>query len=163
MTVLATESVAGRLLAVIREDSGRADIKASVLLTVVLAVPAFLVGSDRLPHQRSTVGLTLLILSGIAWSFGATSLVRAVLPRSRTARTEPGITFYADVVRLHNDVGTAGVAAELARASEDSTGWLITQAIDMSHILASKYRCIRWAVGGLISGLACGIAGLLLG
>jgi hypothetical protein len=163
MTVSPTDDVVGRLLAVIREDTGRADTKASVLLTVMLAVPAFLVGGGRVPHAPSTAGLSLLVLSALAWSFGATSLVRAMLPRSGTARTGPGITFYGDVVRLYGDGGSAGVATALARAGEDSTTWLLTQAIDMSHILASKYRCIRWAVGGLSCGLTCAIAGLLLG
>ncbi|MFD9597822.1 Pycsar system effector family protein, partial [Kitasatospora sp. NPDC059973] len=44
----------------------------------------------------------------------------------------------------------------------DPVGWLLVQAVDVSTILAAKYRWIRWGVGCLAPGAALTTAGLLL-
>ncbi|MEV6589056.1 Pycsar system effector family protein [Streptomyces acidicola] len=159
-----TRYVAERLLAVVREDTGRADIKASVLLSVALGVPALLLGiGQRLPSRPSVLCLVLAGAGALMWLSGSISLIRAMLPRSGTERVGPGITFFADVVAVHGASGEQGVTDAVTRACEDLTAWLLTQTVDMSHILVQKYRCIRWGVGWLLPGALSATAGLLLG
>ncbi|WP_307535802.1 Pycsar system effector family protein [Streptomyces sp. V3I8] len=153
-----------RLLAVVREDMGRADVKASVLLSVALGVPALVTGfGQRLPARLSPPCLALVGAGALMWVLGSVSLVRAMLPRSGTERVGPGITFFADVVAVHGASGAQGVADAVTRACEDVTAWLLTQIVDASQILADKYRCIRWGVGWLLPGALLTTAGLLLG
>lgn len=159
-----TRYVAERLLASVREDVGRADVKASVLLSVALGVPALLLGvGQRLPARPSPLSLVLVGAGALMWLIGSTSLVRAMLPQSGTERVGPGITFFADVVAVHGASGEQGVADAVTRACEDLTAWLLTQAVDMSHILVEKYRCIRRGVGWLLPGALAATAGLLIG
>ncbi|WP_437046503.1 Pycsar system effector family protein [Streptomyces sp. enrichment culture] len=96
------------------------------------------------------------------WLTGSVSLVRAMLPRSGTERVGPGITFFADVVAVHGASGAQGVTDAVAAACEDVPAWLLTQAVDTSHILVAKYRCIRWGVGWLVPGALAATGGLLL-
>lgn len=152
-TVPEARYVAEQLLASVREDTGRADAKASVLLSVTLAVPPLVVGTGQLPPDRPSVpGLVLLVAGLLMWLAGSVSLVRAVLPHGGTERVGPGITFFADVVAVHAATGAGGVAEAVGRAGEDVTAWLLTQAVDHSHILVRKYRCIRWGRSGWYRG-----------
>ncbi|WP_340381916.1 Pycsar system effector family protein [Streptomyces sp. SS7] len=155
--------VAARLLAVIREDAGRADAKASFLLTLVIALPTVLLGITGLPHGRAPAAPVLFVLGLAGWLAGAGALVRVVLPRSRTRRSGPGLTYYVDVLALHEDGGMEGIRAAAVRAGRDPAVWLLTQAVDISVILAEKYRWIRWGVLWVLGGLACATAGLLTG
>ncbi|MER5949002.1 Pycsar system effector family protein [Streptomyces sp. NPDC001904] len=156
--------VAERLLATVREDAGRADIKASVLLSVALGVPPLVVGVGQRSPERPTVLWLVLVGAGLLmWLAGSVSLVRAMLPHSGTERVGPGITFFADVVSVHSAGGADGVAEAVGRAGGDVTAWLLTQAVDNSHILIRKYRCIRWGAGCLVAGALSATAGLLLG
>lgn len=155
--------VATRLLAVVREDVARADAKASALLSFVVALSALLVSGGRVPDGASAAGRVLLGLGGLAWLAGTALLVRSVLPRSRTERTGPGITFYADVLTVHQESGVPGVLAAARAAGGNPAVWLITQTVDLSRILAQKYRCIRWGVCWLFAGVVCVAAGLLAG
>ncbi|MEU5399629.1 Pycsar system effector family protein [Streptomyces sp. NPDC005963] len=152
---------ASRLLTFIREDLARADTKASVLLSFVLALPALVASNARFPDRPSTVGMGLLAVGGLVWVFGAVSLVRAILPRFRTERDGPGITFYADVLAIHRESGQAGVLAAVTAAGGEPAAWLVTQTVDLSSILARKYRCIRWGVCWLLVGVVGVTAGLL--
>lgn len=156
-----TGYAASRLLTFVREDLARADTKASVLLSFVLALPALVVSSARLPDRPSTVGVVLLVLGGLVWLCGAVSLVRAILPRCRTERDGPGITFYADVLEIHRESGAAGVLAAVTAAGVEPAAWLVTQTVDLSSILARKYRCIRWGVSWLFVGVVSATAGIL--
>ncbi|MGW2613426.1 Pycsar system effector family protein [Streptomyces sp. NPDC001500] len=156
--------VAERLLATVREDTGRADVKASVLLSVALGVPPLVVGAGQRPPDRPSVLWLVLVAAGLLmWLVGTVSLVRAMLPHGGTERVGPGITFFADVVAVHTAAGAGGVAEAVGRAGEDVTAWLLTQAVDTSHILVRKYRCIRWGAGWLVPGALSATAGLLLG
>ncbi|MEV1066461.1 Pycsar system effector family protein [Streptomyces sp. NPDC050263] len=155
--------VAARLLAVIREDAGRADAKASFLLTLVIALPTLLLGITGLPHWRTNTAPVLFALAGAGWLAGVGALVHAVLPRSGTRRGGPGLTYYADVLALHRDDGIEGIRTEAARAGQDPVVWLLTQAVDISAILAAKYRWIRWGILSALTGLACAAVGLLVG
>ncbi|MFD8236443.1 Pycsar system effector family protein [Streptomyces sp. NPDC059696] len=156
--------VAERLLATVREDTGRADVKASVLLSVTLSVPPLVAGVGQRPPDRPSVLWLVLVVAGLLmWLAGSVSLVRAVLPHGGTERVGPGITFFADVVAVHAATGTGGVAEAVGKAGEDVTAWLLTQAVDHSHILVRKYRCIRWGAIWLVPGALSATAGLLLG
>lgn len=158
-----TRYVAERLLATVREDTGRADVKASVLLSLALGAPALVIGSGRrLPGDGPSLSLVLVGLGALMWLMGTVSLVRAMLPRSGTERVGPGITFFADVVAVHGTSGAQGVADAVTAACRDITAWLLTQAVDTSLILAEKYRCIRWGVGWLVPGALSATGGLLL-
>ncbi|NEA82182.1 hypothetical protein G3I30_24695 [Actinospica acidiphila] len=163
-TVPEARYIAEQLLASVREDTGRADTKASVLLSVTLAVPPLVIGTGQLPSDRPSVaGLVLLTAGLLMWLAGSVSLVRAVLPHGGTERVGPGITFFADVVAVHAATGAGGVAKAVGRAGEDVNAWLLTQAVDHSHILVRKYRCIRWGAVWLVPGVLTATAGLLLG
>ncbi|MBV2355266.1 hypothetical protein KUM39_12940 [Streptomyces sp. J2-1] len=163
-TVPEARYVAERLLATVREDTGRADVKASVLLSVALGVPPLVTGLGRHPPDHPAVLWLVLVGAGLLmWLAGSLSLVRAMLPHSGTERVGPGITFFADVVAVHTASGARGVADAVGLAGGDVTAWLLTQAVDNSHILVRKYRCIRWGVGWLVPGALSATAGLLLG
>ncbi|MFI5821695.1 Pycsar system effector family protein [Streptomyces rishiriensis] len=159
----AAQFVAARLLAVIREDAGRADAKASFLLTLVVALPTLLLGITGLPHGRARAAPVLFALAVAGWLTGLGALVHAVLPRSGTRRSGPGLTYYADVLALHRDDGIEGIRNEAARAGRDPAVWLLTQAVDVSAILAQKYRWIRWGICSALGALVCATVGLLVG
>ncbi|WP_277441670.1 Pycsar system effector family protein [Streptomyces sp. SPB162] len=162
MTVPETRFVAAELLSVIRKDADRADTKASVLLSVVVALGTVLSARSQ-SRSGSATAVALLLLAGGCWLLGTVSLLRAVVPRVGTKREGPGLTFYADVLAVHRAAGAAGVRSAVREAAGDPTTWLLIQIIDMSHILDVKHRCIRWGVLWLLSGLVCGAIGLQTG
>lgn len=141
---VATESavyVAERLLATARDELARADTKAAVLLSGSLALPALLLGGAWSPERTGGPWLGLLVLGGVLWAAGTVLLVWTLLPRTGTVRTAPGVTFFADV----RDVPDARLLVQaVGEAAQDRVGWLVTQFVDISRILAAKYRCLRW-------------------
>ncbi|MFD0429696.1 hypothetical protein ACFQ60_24770 [Streptomyces zhihengii] len=80
-----------------REDLGRADSKAAVLLSGALALPAFLIGRHGAPDWRWP-GDTALVVAGALWVVAVTALVRALMPRTRTLRDGDGVTFFSDLL-----------------------------------------------------------------
>ncbi|MGW5114071.1 Pycsar system effector family protein [Streptomyces noursei] len=141
----AGERIAERLLASVREDLGRADSKAAVLLSAALALPAFLIGGHGVPDWHGLADLTL-VAAGVLWAVAVAALVRALMPRTDTLRTQEGVTYFGDLL-TRRDIGR--LSAEIAEAGRDPAGWLLIQAVDVSAILAAKYRAIRWGVGAL--------------
>lgn len=141
----AGERIAERLLATVREDLGRADSKAAVLLSGALALPAFLIGRHGAPDW-SWPGDLALVAAGALWAVAVTALVRTLLPRTGTLRRGDGVTFFSDLVEPGD---TGRLAAAVAEAGRDPTGWLLIQAVDVSSILSAKYRAIRWGVATL--------------
>ncbi|WP_173264524.1 Pycsar system effector family protein [Streptomyces pacificus] len=139
------ERIAERLLQTVREDLGRADSKAAVLLSGALALPAFLIGSNGAPDWHWP-GDTVLLVAGVLWAVAVTALVRALMPRTGTLRGGSGVTYFGDLLQPL-DHGRLGAA--LTRADRDPAGWLLVQAVDVSAILAAKYRAIRWGVATL--------------
>ncbi|MFI9051645.1 Pycsar system effector family protein [Streptomyces sp. NPDC053427] len=148
------ERIAERLLSTVREDLGRADSKAAVLLSGALALPAFLLGGHDAPDWRGPAGV-LLIVAAVLWAVAVTALVRALLPRTGTIRSRDGVTFFGDLLPPHD---FARLSAEVAEAGRDPAGWLLVQAVDVSSILAAKYRAIRWGVGALAPSAALAMA-----
>ncbi|GAA1934055.1 Pycsar system effector family protein [Kitasatospora viridis] len=165
--------VAERLLATVREDIGRADTKAAVLLSTALALPALLLDhhTDGWPAAPATV---LLSVGGALWAAGAWALVRAVLPRTGTLRPAPArpaggppgpvpptaATYFGDLLGTRDPRVLTALVVEAAR---DPLAWLLVQAVDVSAILAAKYRLIRRSVALLAPGALLTVAGLLLG
>ncbi|MGW1712146.1 Pycsar system effector family protein [Streptomyces sp. NPDC002156] len=145
-----SERVAERLLGTIREDLGRADSKAAVLLSGTLALPAFLIGWQGAPGWQGPADVTL-VLAGLLWTVSVTALVGALMPRTGTVREDrqgqARVTYFGDLVGARRDL--AGLTARVAEAGRDPAGWLLVQAVDVSAILSAKYRAIRWGVGSL--------------
>ncbi|MEU2078663.1 Pycsar system effector family protein [Streptomyces sp. NPDC056202] len=137
--------MAERLLATVREDIGRADTKAAILLSGALAFLAVVFSGDRaLPG--SGPGLVLLLLAGALWTAGVLMLVSVVLPRTRIG---------ADRTFLRELTGGPSVAAlreRLAAPGADATGWLLEQASVHGLVLAAKYRWLRLGVSALALG-----------
>ncbi|GGZ87260.1 Pycsar system effector family protein [Streptomyces echinoruber] len=140
----AGEHIAERLLATVREDLGRADSKAAVLLSGTLALPAFLIGWHGAPAHYGTADVTLL-LAGLLWAGAVAALIGALMPRTGTLRDRDGVTYFGDLVACDLE----RLAARVAQAGRDPAEWLLVQAVDVSAILSAKYRAIRWGMGAL--------------
>ncbi|MDH2393482.1 DUF5706 domain-containing protein [Streptomyces sp. HNM0663] len=139
--------MAERLLASVREDIGRADTKAAILLSGAVAVLAVLVsdGSTLPPADGSGAG-PLLIAAALCWAAGLLMLVAVILPRTRIG---------ADRTLLRDLSAHASVEHLLARlvaSRENVTGWLLDQASVHGAVLAAKYRWLRLGVGSLALG-----------
>lgn len=148
------ERIAERLLNTVREDLGRADSKAAVLLSGALALPAFLIGRHGTPDWRGPADITLVV-AGVLWAIAVTALVRALMPRTGTVRGQDGVTFFRDLLAPQD---LARLSAEVTEAGRDPVGWLLVQAVDVSSILSAKYRAIRWGVGALAPSGALALA-----
>jgi hypothetical protein len=132
-----------------------------VLLSgAAFALPALLLGRTWQASSPVTgTGRALLITGGLLWAVGTAFLVRVVLPRTGTARTGPGMTFFADVL-APPDLGR--VVQAVTAAADDRVSWLAVQLVDISRILAAKYRCLRVGTCCLVAGLALGGTGAML-
>ncbi|MBB5933902.1 Pycsar system effector family protein [Streptomyces zagrosensis] len=139
------ERIAERLLNTVREDLGRADAKAGVLLSGALALPAFLIGCHGAPDWYGPSDVTLLV-AGVLWTVAVVALIRALMPRTGTVRRRDAVTFFNDLLPPLDPVR---LSAKLAEAGRDPAGWLLIQAVDVSSILSAKYRAIRWGTGAL--------------
>ncbi|MFD7326224.1 Pycsar system effector family protein [Streptomyces sp. NPDC059875] len=138
--------MADRLLVDVREDIGRADTKAAILLSGALAFLAVVFSKDRGPLPSSGAGLALLVVAGALWTGGVLMLVSVVLPRTRTG---------ADRTLLRElTAGTSSGALRdrLTASGEDATGWLLEQASVHGVVLAAKYRWLRLGVCSLVLG-----------
>ncbi|MGW0820384.1 Pycsar system effector family protein [Streptomyces sp. NPDC002845] len=151
----AARYVAERLLLTVREDLGRADVKASVLLSGALAVPALVLGGGGgVASGVSGGALVLLVTGGLCWAAGALVLLLGViLPRTGTVRAAPGPTFYVDALDAADPDALLTCVTE---AGQDQVRWLLTQFQDVSVILAAKYRWLRCSMALL--GLAVVLA-----
>ncbi|KAB2588090.1 Pycsar system effector family protein [Streptomyces arboris] len=150
----AGERIAERLLVTVREDLGRADSKAAVLLSGALALPAFLIGRHGSPDWQGPGDLAL-VLAGLLWVVAVAALVRALMPRTGTVRDQEGVTYFGDLLAPFDYDRLAG---GIAAAGRDPVGWLLVQAVDVSAILSAKYRAIRWAVATLTPAAALALA-----
>ncbi|MFG3152659.1 Pycsar system effector family protein [Streptomyces sp. NPDC048219] len=139
------ERIAELLLTTVREDLGRADSKAAVLLSGTLALPAFLLGWHGAPGWRGPVDVTLA-LAGLLWVVAVAALVAALMPRTGTVRGRDGVTYFGDLVASRD---LAWLYARITEAGRDPAEWLLVQAVDVSSILTAKYRAIRWGMGAL--------------
>ncbi|MFS8202943.1 Pycsar system effector family protein [Streptomyces sp. CWNU-52B] len=155
----AARYVAEQLLLTVREDLGRADVKASVLLSGAVAVPALVLGRD-VPSGASGLVLVFLAAGGALWAAGALLLLAVIVPRTGTVRSVPGPTFYADALTTADPAALRRAAAE---AGTDRLGWLLTQFQDVSVILSAKYRWLRRSMALLGAGLLLSALTLAVG
>ncbi|GGV06999.1 hypothetical protein GCM10010275_53790 [Streptomyces litmocidini] len=138
--------MAERLLGTVREDIGRADTKAAILLSGALAFLAVVFSGDRAPLPTAGTGLALLLAAGALWTAGVLMLVSVVLPRTRIGADR---TFLREL--------TAGPSAtelreQLGASGADATDWLLEQAGVHGLVLAAKYRWLRLGVSALALG-----------
>ncbi|WP_406863646.1 Pycsar system effector family protein [Streptomyces sp. HUAS MG47] len=141
--------MAERLLTTVREDIGRADTKAAIMLSGGIAFLAVVFSRDGASLPTAGPGLWLLTVGGLLWAAGILMLVSVILPRTR---------LHADRTLLR-DLAAGSPAGELLdrlRASgEDATGWLLDQASVHGSVLAAKYKWLR-------AGVCCLVLGALL-
>ncbi|MER6096653.1 Pycsar system effector family protein [Streptomyces sp. NPDC001728] len=138
--------MAERLLSTVREDIGRADTKAAILLSGALAFLAVVFSGDRSPLPTAGAGLAFLLVAGVLWTAGVLMLVSVVLPRTRVG---------ADRTLLRElTTGPSGteLRVRLSASGTDATDWLLEQAGVHGLVLAAKYRWLRLGVSGLALG-----------
>ncbi|AOT61712.1 MULTISPECIES: Pycsar system effector family protein [Streptomyces] len=139
-------ALAERLLSGVREDIGRADTKAAILLSGALAFLAVVFTRDPAPLGARGAAAVLLAVAGVLWGAGMLMLVGVVLPRTRIG---------ADRTLLRDLVSGAPAGALLDRIAEagaDTTSWLLDQASVHGQVLAAKYRWLRAGVLCLVLG-----------
>jgi len=151
--------VAEQLLATVREDIGRADAKAAILLSGALAGPVALLSWRGGGSPISLPGIVALLIGAGCWLVGLTQLVFALLPRMGTARRGPGLTYFKD---LSGGDDLASLTSWMEAAGRDPADWLLVRARDASLILAAKYRWIRRGAAALALGLIAGVTGTLI-
>ncbi|WP_260605315.1 Pycsar system effector family protein [Streptomyces sp. WAC01280] len=138
--------MAERLLSTVREDIGRADTKAAILLSGALAFLAVVFSGDRALVPTAGVGLALLLVAGALWTAGVLMLVSVVLPRTRIGADR---TLLRDLAAGPSE---GELRARLAPPGADATGWLLEQASVHGLVLAAKYRWLRLGVCALALG-----------
>ncbi|MER8043754.1 Pycsar system effector family protein [Streptomyces sp. NPDC094032] len=144
---LSTElrGMAEQLLTTVREDIGRADTKAAILLSGSLAFLAVVFSRDNGPAPTG-VSLAVLVTAGLLWTAGVLMLVSVVLPRTRVGAERT-------LLRELTAGTTAGaLRTRLEGSATDATGWLLEQASVHGVVLAAKYRWLRLGVAFLVLG-----------
>ncbi|WP_017242489.1 Pycsar system effector family protein [Streptomyces sp. SS] len=138
--------MAERLLATVREDIGRADTKAAILLSGALAFLAVVFSGDRGPLPDAGAGLVFLLVAGVLWTVGVLMLVSVVLPRTRIGADRTLLR------ELTSGPSEPVLRERLTASGTDATGWLLEQASVHGLVLAAKYRWLRLGVCALALG-----------
>lgn len=138
--------MAERLLTSVREDIGRADTKAAILLSGAVAFLAVVASKGQTPLPAADSVPPLLVVGGLFWSAGVLMLVAVILPRTRIGADR---TLLRD---LATRATSEQLLARLAASGEDVTGWLLDQASVHGAVLAAKYRWLRLGVCSLALG-----------
>ncbi|MFE7411659.1 Pycsar system effector family protein [Streptomyces laurentii] len=138
--------MAEQLMTTVREDIGRADTKAAILLSGALAFLAVVFSRDQNPLPAGGA-LAVLVVAGLLWTAGVLMLVSVVLPRTRPGASR---TLLRD---LTAGTPTADLRARLEASSADATGWFLEQASVHGIVLAAKYRWLRRGVAALALGV----------
>ncbi|MFJ6694656.1 Pycsar system effector family protein [Streptomyces sp. NPDC091272] len=147
-----TRFVAERLLDAVREDIGRADAKAAVLLSGGLAFLAVVwAGEGAVVPPGAALGL--VVAGGVLWLVGLLMLIGVVLPRTRIGAD---VTFLRDL--------SAGVAPEVLRERLTASGadvvrWMLAEASVLGAVLTAKYRWLRAGVCFLTLGVVLSVIG----
>ncbi|MFJ8077287.1 Pycsar system effector family protein [Streptomyces sp. NPDC096176] len=138
--------VAERLLNSVREDIGRADAKAAILLSGAVAALAVAFSRNELPLPASRPAAVVVTAGLLFCAAGVLMLVGVILPRTRTGADS---TFLRDL-----SVGTPAdvLLARLSESGEDVVRWLVGQARVHGAVLAAKYRWLRMGVCSLTLG-----------
>jgi hypothetical protein len=151
-----------RLLAETREELGKADAKAQILLAssgvVISVVLGGAIGGDWSPSDLDG-GARIVWWVGVAVAaFGIASLGYAVFPRLLKS-TEGRLTYFEDVLRFA-DVYEFGKAltAEESRGDRD-----VEQLFRLSTVVHRKYAAVRVAMGSLLLAVVLCAAAALFG
>ncbi|WP_327191345.1 Pycsar system effector family protein [Streptomyces xinghaiensis] len=148
--------VAERLLNTVREEMGRADTKASILLSGAMAVLVMVLtwygdGLPALPSAAAAAGVLL-------WTAGVVMLAAVVVPRRRppgrpvAAAAAADGTFFADLTRFPGGASAEALLPRVARAGREPQRWMVEQSCTLGLILAVKYRWLRRGVLCLAAG-----------
>jgi hypothetical protein len=138
--------MAERLVTSVREDIGRADTKAAILLSGAIAFCAVTFNEDGLAGTVGPWTLALLAGGGFFCAAGLLMLIAVVLPRTRIGADA---TFLRDLVAgTPSDV----LLARLTASGQDVVGWLLSQATVHAAVLAAKYRWLRMGGCSLMLG-----------
>lgn len=137
----------------LRRTSGeaeRADTKASILLAGILAVAggmsALLSGVKWNPAAQPALIQIPCWGAIVAAIAGLVCLGSAVYPRAhRTDLSRSTIGYFGDVVALPS---VDALRLSLRSASQDELDIAVDQLWELSHIVGTKYRLIRWAIHG---------------
>ncbi|MGW8375251.1 Pycsar system effector family protein [Streptomyces sp. ODS28] len=145
-----TRYVAERLLSSVREDLGRADSKAAILVSGAVGLVAMLVSANDVPGVNSGAGYggwtaphtvsVLALIGGLLWGSGVVMLVAVLLPRTRVAADR---TFLRE---LTSGVSPEALMPKLAESGEDVVRWTLDQACALGAVLARKYAWLRLGV-----------------
>ncbi|MFI0985706.1 Pycsar system effector family protein [Streptomyces exfoliatus] len=138
--------MAERLLATVREDIGRADTKAAILLSGALAFLAVVFSGDGTLLSAPGAGRVFLLVAGVLWTAGVLMLVSVVLPRTRVGADR---TMLRD---LAAGPSAPALRGRLSASGADATDWLLEQAGVHGLVLAAKYRWLRLGVCSLALG-----------
>jgi pycsar effector protein len=135
--------VAERLLAAVREDLGRADAKAAILLSGAVALVAVLLSARHGPVADAGAGpggQVLALVGGLLWAGGVAGLVAVLMPRTRIAAD---LTFIREVT---SGISPTELMPKLAESGEDVVRWTLDQACALGAVLARKYRWLRMGI-----------------
>lgn len=145
--------VAERLLATVREDLGRADSKAAILLSGAVALVAVLFsarrgdagpggGAQGAAHAGAAecAQTVLVLLGGLTWTAGLVLLVGVLVPRTRIAADR---TCLRD---LTSGTSSALLLPKLTESSTDVVRWTLDQACALGVVLARKYTWLRLGI-----------------
>ena len=148
----ATLLYATSLLGNAREEIGRADAKASILLAASgVAAGALLAGLIA----GSWTPVTLQVVLQWVWWFGVVEsavgiccLALAIYPRERKndSRIPWTVVYYGDVLAYST---TAELVAALSRSAETNIERIADQLRHVSWIVNHKYKLLRWGMWGL--------------
>jgi Family of unknown function (DUF5706) len=142
-----------RLLTETREEIGRADHKASILLSTTGVGAAILVG--LLTGHWSPTHLAVAIqwlwwLGAVALVAAITFLAAAVIPRIGHGGDPSIVTYFGHVVRLTD---RQRLVEHLTRSATNPLDRAVDQLVVLSRIAFRKYRCTQMAMW-LIAGAA---------
>ncbi|MEE1799284.1 Pycsar system effector family protein [Streptomyces sp. NPDC101062] len=138
--------LAERLVVSVREDIGRADTKAAILLSGAIAFCAVAFTKDGLREPLAPVRLSLLSAGGVLCVAGLLMLIAVVLPRTRIGAES---TFLHDLL---SGTPSDELLVRLNTTGEDVVGWLLSQASVHAAVLAAKYRWLRMGGCSLMLG-----------
>jgi MFS family permease len=135
-----------------REEIDRADAKASILLAasgvVVGALLAGLIAGSWTPLKLQAAVQWAWWLGLVESAIGIWCLALAVYPRERKDDSEiPGtVAYYRDVLAYSTNIQ---LVAALNRSAETNIDRIADQLRNVSWIVSSKYKLIRWGMRGL--------------
>lgn len=135
-----------RLLAETREEIGRADHKASVLLSataVAVIVLAGLLTGNWSPLEIAAAIQWLWWIGAVMLVAAISFLGSAVMPRMRHDGDPSTVAYFGHVLRLTD---RRRLVEHLHRSAAKPLDRAVDQLVVLSHIAHRKYRCVQVAI-----------------